>query len=140
MLHVQFGLSSRNFLKSFSVFTAVDVPMPGFPPERTFPFLSCFSFHGFPPKWCSITVFHQGILECCGGQWQLMESSCGMGSSVGLGSNGGSLVATPDCKPVIPGLNPATSPACSGLPVLRWVCRQGWYSKVGCPLRGSRGE
>jgi hypothetical protein len=37
------------------------------------------------------------------------------------GSSGGSLVATPDCKTAVPGLNPAISPAFSGLPVLRWA-------------------
>jgi hypothetical protein len=32
-----------------------------------------------------------------------------------IGSSGGSLVATPDCKTVVLGLNPAISPAYSGL-------------------------
>jgi hypothetical protein len=35
-----------------------------------------------------------------------------------LGSSGVSLVATPDYKPAVPGLNPAISQAYSGLPIL----------------------
>ncbi len=37
------------------------------------------------------------------------------------GSSGGSLVAAPDCKPAVPGSNPAISPAYSGLPILGWA-------------------
>jgi hypothetical protein len=37
------------------------------------------------------------------------------------GSSGGSLVATPDCKPAVPGSIPAISPAYSGLPILGWA-------------------
>ncbi len=37
------------------------------------------------------------------------------------GSSRGSLVATPDCKPAVLGLNPAISPAYSGLPFLGWA-------------------
>jgi hypothetical protein len=37
------------------------------------------------------------------------------------GSSGGSLVATPDCKPAVLRSNPSISPAFSGLPVLRWA-------------------
>ncbi len=37
------------------------------------------------------------------------------------GSIGGSLVATPDCKPAVPGSNPAISPAYSGLQILGWA-------------------
>jgi hypothetical protein len=37
------------------------------------------------------------------------------------GSSGGSFVATPDCKPAVPGLNPAISPAYSGLLILGWA-------------------
>ncbi len=38
-----------------------------------------------------------------------------------IGSSGGSLVTTPSCKPAVQGLNPAFSPAHSGLPILRWA-------------------
>jgi hypothetical protein len=38
-----------------------------------------------------------------------------------LGSSGGSLELTPDCKTAVLGSNPAISPAYSGLPVLRWA-------------------
>ncbi len=52
------------------------------------------------------------------------------------GSSGGSLVATPDCKPAVPGLNPAISLQWTANP---WTgCHLGWYSIVSCPLR--RGE
>jgi hypothetical protein len=34
---------------------------------------------------------------------------------------GGSLVATPDFKPAVPGSNPAISPAYHGLPILGWA-------------------
>jgi hypothetical protein len=37
------------------------------------------------------------------------------------GSRGGSFVVTPDCETVVLALNPAISPAYSGLPVLRWA-------------------
>jgi hypothetical protein len=57
-----------------------------------------------------------------------------------LGSSGGSLVATIDCETAVPGSNPAISPACSGLPVLRGLpsgitlcCRmssQGWQRRI----------
>jgi hypothetical protein len=74
---------------------------------------------------------------CSGGsweQWWLMGAVVAHGSSGGSweqwwlmravvahGSSGGSLVATPDCKPVVPGSNPAISPAYSGLPILGWA-------------------
>ncbi len=61
------------------------------------------------------------------------------GCSGGSGSSGGSLVATPDCKPVVTGSNPAISPAYSGLPVLRQVAFWDGNFTVGCPLRGGRG-
>jgi hypothetical protein len=38
-----------------------------------------------------------------------------------MGSSGDSLEATPDCKPAVPGSNPAISPAYSGLPILGWA-------------------
>jgi hypothetical protein len=38
-----------------------------------------------------------------------------------IGSSGGSVVVTPDCKNAVLGSNPAISPAYSGLPVLRWA-------------------
>jgi hypothetical protein len=54
------------------------------------------------------------------------------------GSSGGSLVAILDCNPTVPGPNLATSPAYSGLPVLRRVAF--WCNfVVGCPLRGGIG-
>ncbi len=37
------------------------------------------------------------------------------------GNRGGSFVVTPDCETVVLALNPAISPAYSGLPVLRWA-------------------
>ncbi len=37
------------------------------------------------------------------------------------GSSGGSLVATPDCKPAVPGSNSGIFPAYSGLPILGWA-------------------
>jgi hypothetical protein len=48
----------------------------------------------------STGMFHQGVVVA---HW---------------GSSGGSLVMTPDCKPAVPGSNPAISPAYSGLPTL----------------------
>ncbi len=54
-----------------------------------------------------------------GEQWWLF----GWGAVVAhwLGSSGGSLAATPECKPAVPGLNLAISLAYSGLPILGWV-------------------
>jgi hypothetical protein len=54
---------------------------------------------------------------------QLMSNcfNIACGAVVALGSSGGSLVATPDCKTTVLGLNPAISPAYSGLPILRWA-------------------
>jgi hypothetical protein len=54
------------------------------------------------------------------------------------GSSGGSLVATPDHKPVVLASNPAISSAYSGLPVLRWAAFWDGNFTVGCPLRGGR--
>ncbi len=57
-----------------------------------------------------------------------------------LGRNsGGSLIATPERKPAVPGLNPEISPAYSGLPVLRRVDFLDGNFTVDCLLRGSRG-
>jgi hypothetical protein len=53
------------------------------------------------------------------------------------GRSGGSLVATPDCKPTVLGSNPADSPVYSGLPVLRWVAIWDGNFTVGCPLRAA---
>jgi hypothetical protein len=49
-------------------------------------------------------------------------------------------VVTQDCKPAVPGSNPAISPAYSGLPILRWLpfgtvlhCRlssEGWQRRI----------
>jgi hypothetical protein len=59
------------------------------------------------------------------------------GRSDGFGRSGGSLVATPDCKPTVLGLNPADSPAYSGLPVLRWAAIRDGNFTLGCPLRSA---
>ncbi len=44
-----------------------------------------------------------------------------LGTVVAHGNSGGSLVVTPDCKPAVPGSNPAISPAYSGLSILGWA-------------------
>jgi hypothetical protein len=55
-----------------------------------------------------------------------------------LGRSGGSLVATPDCKPTVLGSNPADSPAYSGLPVLSWAAIWDGSFTVGCPLSAAK--
>ncbi len=54
-----------------------------------------------------------------------------------LGRSGGSLVATPDCKPTVLGSNPEDSPAYSWPPVLRWAAIWDGNFTVGCPLRAA---
>jgi hypothetical protein len=54
-------------------------------------------------SFCGAVVAHLGAVVAHWEQWWLN------------GSSGGSLVATPDCKTAVLGLNPAISPAYSGL-------------------------
>ncbi len=69
-------------------------------------------------------VAHMGVVVACNG-----SSAGSYGSNGGsyessggtYGSSDGPLVATPDCETAVLGLNPAISPAYSGLPVLRWA-------------------
>jgi hypothetical protein len=55
--------------------------------------------------------------------WALLTSQMWIVGAVVsyCGSNGGSLVVTPDYKPAVLGSNPAISPAYSGLPILGWA-------------------
>jgi hypothetical protein len=51
----------------------------------------------------------------------VVQLDLSIGHNLPPGSSGGSLVATPDCKPVVPDSNPAIPPAYSGLPILGWA-------------------
>jgi hypothetical protein len=69
---------------------------------------------------------------------QLKGNNKNSGSSGGsCGSCGSSLVAIPDCKPAVPGLNPAISPVSVDCQSLDGMLT---YFTAGCPLRGGGGE
>ncbi len=50
-----------------------------------------------------------------------MQTQTNMNMNMNLRTYDGSLVATPDCETAVLGLDPAISPAYSGLSVLRWA-------------------
>jgi hypothetical protein len=56
-------------------------------------------------------------------------------TKITVGSSGGSLVATPDCKTEIQQSPQLTVDCCPEM-----GCHLGQHFAVGCPLRGSRGK
>ncbi len=69
-----------------------------------------------PPKTKGAVVAHQGAVVAHQGAVVALREQWWV-----LGSSGGSLVVTPDCKTAVLGSKPAISPVYSGLPVLRWA-------------------